>query len=66
LQHIADSSHSTTGSSGIAITVAYCKSQEDLKDSDENRVEFAKYALDKLRFCYQRADGDHKKVCIVF
>ena len=66
LQRITDSYHSTTGSLGIVITVTYCESQEDLKDSDENCVEFAKYTLGKLRFCYKRVDGDDKKVHIVF
>ncbi|KAG1873108.1 hypothetical protein F4604DRAFT_1681173 [Suillus subluteus] len=33
---------------------------DKLKDSDDNCVEFAKYALDKLRFLYKKANGDDK------
>jgi hypothetical protein len=49
---------------GIAILTAYFESQDELKDSNENRIEFAKYALDKLRFLYHKADGDDKEVSI--
>ena len=37
--------------------------QEDLRDSDEERIEFAKYYLEDLRFLYVNTDHDDKKVC---
>ncbi|KAG1859496.1 hypothetical protein C8R48DRAFT_774836 [Suillus tomentosus] len=48
------------GSAAIAIIIAYLESQETLKHSDDNRVEFATYALNKLCFLYKKANGDDK------
>ncbi|KAG2337210.1 hypothetical protein BDR05DRAFT_1005226 [Suillus weaverae] len=58
--HIADSYCSFIGSAAIAIIIAYLESQDKLKDSDDNCVEFANYALDKLWFLYKKANGDDK------
>jgi hypothetical protein len=41
----------------------FCDSDKDLKNSDEEHVEFAKFYLDGLRFLYEDADGDNQKVC---
>ncbi|KAG1837629.1 hypothetical protein DFJ58DRAFT_734231 [Suillus subalutaceus] len=60
VQRVADSYRSFIGSVAIAIIIAYLESQDKLKDSDNNRVEFAKYTLDKLRFLYKKANGDDK------
>jgi hypothetical protein len=64
VQRIADSYRSAIGSAAISILTAYFESQDELKDSDENRQEFAKYALDNLRFLYRRGDGDDKTVSV--
>ncbi|KAG0693035.1 hypothetical protein DFH29DRAFT_881787 [Suillus ampliporus] len=47
-------------SAAIAIDIAYLKSQDTLKDSDDNHVGFATYALDKLQLLYKKANGDDK------
>ncbi|KAG1856829.1 hypothetical protein C8R48DRAFT_674801 [Suillus tomentosus] len=60
VQRVADSYRSFIGSAAIAIIIAYLESQETLKHSDDNRVEFATYALDKLHFLYKKANGDDK------
>ena len=63
-QRNADSWRSTIGLAGNAILMAYFESQDELKDSNENRIEFAKYALDKHQFLYHKADGDDIEVSI--
>jgi hypothetical protein len=63
VQRLADSWRNVIGSAGIAVLLAFCDSQEDLQNSDEERVEFAKYFLSDLRFLYRDADHDDKKVC---
>ena len=45
--------------------LAYFDAQDNLRDSDENRVEFATYALDELRFCYKKAPGDDPEVRVL-
>ena len=35
-----------------------------MKDSDDNRQEFARYYLDNFRFLYKNSDGDNRKVSI--
>ncbi|KAG2110398.1 uncharacterized protein F5147DRAFT_652007 [Suillus discolor] len=60
VQRVADSYRSFIGSAAIAIIIAYLESQETLKHSDDNRVEFATYTLDKLRFLYKKANSDNK------
>ncbi|KAG2114136.1 hypothetical protein DEU56DRAFT_761879 [Suillus clintonianus] len=62
VQRVADSYRSFIGSAAIAIVIAYLESQDTLKHSDDNRVEFATYTLDKLRFLYKKANGDDKYV----
>lgn len=64
MQRLADSWRSSIGSAALSVLIAYFESQEDLKDSDDNRAEFAEYALDKLRFCYKKADGNDEEVSI--
>ena len=71
LQWLADSWCSSIGSVALSIIIAFFESQDDLKDSDENRAKFAEYALDKLQFCYKKADGDDEEVsaplaCMVY
>jgi hypothetical protein len=63
IQRLADLWRSAIGSTGIAVVLAFCDSQEDLESSDEERVEFANYYLKDLRFLYKDADDDNKKVC---
>jgi len=63
VQHLAESWHKTIGSTGIAIILEFCDSQDSLVDSDEERVEFATYYLEDSRFLYGDADDDNKKVC---
>jgi hypothetical protein len=65
-QRTSDSFHNTVGSMGIAVPLAYCNSNPDLKDSDDNRQEFAAHYLKHLRFLYKRSDGNDPKVCTLF
>jgi hypothetical protein len=53
-----DSYRNVLGLAAVTIVQAYLGSQEDLRDSDEARVEFAKYALDHLRFTFKKTKGD--------
>ena len=64
MQRLADSWRSSIGSAALSVLIAYFESKEDLKDSDESRTEFAEYALDKLRFCYKKAEGNDEEVSI--
>ncbi|KAG1735573.1 uncharacterized protein EDB91DRAFT_1250404 [Suillus paluster] len=60
VQRVSDSYRSFIGSAAIAIIITYLKSQDTLKDSDDNHVKFATYVLDKLRFLYKKANSDNK------
>ena len=62
VQRLADSWRNLIGSAGIAILLAFCDSQDDLRNSDEGRMEFAKYYLKDLRFLYTDTDHNDKKV----
>ena len=62
MQRVSDSWRSTMGSTAIAIVLAFCDGNPDLKDSDENRQEFAAEYLEELRFLYQKSDGNDVKV----
>jgi hypothetical protein len=44
------------------VLLVFCDTQESLCDSDEERVEFAKYYLEDLCFLYQASEHDDKKV----
>jgi hypothetical protein len=46
------------GSTAIAVVLAFCNGNLDLKNSDKNRQEFAAHYLEHLRFLYQKSDGD--------
>ncbi|KIM86487.1 hypothetical protein PILCRDRAFT_4965 [Piloderma croceum F 1598] len=60
-QCTSDSWRNTVGSTGIAVPLAYCNSHPDLKDSDDNRQEFAAHYLKHLCFLYKRSDGNDPK-----
>jgi hypothetical protein len=64
LQRLADSWRNAIGSTAVSIVISYIEEQENLKDSDEDCAEFAEFALDKLRFCYKKADGADEEVRI--
>jgi hypothetical protein len=71
LQRLADSWRSSIGSAALSVIIAYFEAQDDLRESDEKRAAFAEIALDKLRFCYKKADGDDEDVsfylvCILY
>ena len=66
MQRVSDSWRNTIGSAAIAIILAFCNSNTDLKDSDDNRKEFAEYFLENLRFLYKKPDGDDPKVSTPF
>jgi hypothetical protein len=63
VQWVTDSWCNVIGSAGIAILLVFCDSQDDLHNSDEEHVEFAKYYLKDLCFLYTDTDHDDKKVC---
>jgi hypothetical protein len=62
VQCIADSWCNIIRSAGVAILLAFCDSQDDLHNSDEECVKFAKYYLKDLHFLYTDTDDDNKKV----
>lgn len=43
--------------------MAFFDNHSALQDSDEERVNFAKYYLEDLRFLYKDAEDENKKVC---
>ena len=51
------------GSTGIAVLLAFMDSNDELRDSDEDRVVFAKYYLENLRFLYKDSENEDKKAC---
>jgi hypothetical protein len=65
VQRVADSWRSAIGSAGITLLLSFCESEDDLKDSDEARIKFAKKYLDGYRFMYRDTDSENKKVCLV-
>lgn len=62
VQRLSDSWRTPIGSAGIAVVMAFCDSEESLANSDENRVEFANYLLEKFRFMYEDSEDDNKEV----
>lgn len=62
MQRVSDSWRSTMGSTAIAIVLAFCDGNPALKDSDENRQEFAAEYLEQLRFLYEKSDDNDAKV----
>jgi len=63
VQCIVDSWHNIIRSAGVAILLVFCDSQDNLCNSDEESMEFAKYYLKDLHFLYTGTDDDDKKVC---
>jgi hypothetical protein len=63
VQRLADSWRNIIGSNGIMVLVTFFDNQPDLRDSDSDRQEFAKYYLKDLRFLYKNSQHDDKKVC---
>lgn len=43
--------------------MAFFDNQPYLRDSDEDRMEFAKFYLGDLRFLYEDSTNEDKKVC---
>lgn len=62
VQRLADSWRNVIGSAGVAIVLAFCDAQDDLHDSDKERIAFAEYYLKDLRFLYTDTDDGDKKV----
>ncbi|KIM92297.1 hypothetical protein PILCRDRAFT_364 [Piloderma croceum F 1598] len=56
-QCTSDSWHNTNSSMGIAVILAYCNSNPNLKDSDENCQEFTTH-YQHLHFLYVKSDGN--------
>jgi hypothetical protein len=62
VQRLADSWRNVVGSTSIAVLLAFLDAQEDLRDSDSEHIEFAKYYLEDLRFLYKDTEHNNKKV----
>lgn len=45
--------------------MAFFDSQPDLQNSDVERIEFAKFYLEDLRFLYENTENKNKKVWIL-
>ena len=65
VQCLVDSWRNTIGSTGISVVLAFCESQDELANSDEECVEFAKELLLDFSFLYRDADDNNKKVCLL-
>jgi hypothetical protein len=65
VQRVADSWHSAIGSAGITLLLSFCESEDDLKDSNEAHVKFAKKYLNGCCFMYWDTNSENKKVCLV-
>lgn len=63
IQRLADSWRNVIGSNGIAVLMAFFDDQPDLRNSDEERINFAKFYLENLRFLYKDSENENKKVC---
>ena len=61
VQCLANSWQNTVGSTSIADLLAFFDSQEDLRDSDDERQEFCKYHLQDLCFLYRDVENPNKK-----
>ena len=66
MQRVSDSWRNTISSAAIAIILAYCNSNPELKDSDDKQKEFADYYLENLCFLYKSSDSDNPKVSTLF
>ena len=62
VQRLADSWRNVVGSTGIAILLTFLDTQEDLRDSDEEHIKFARYYLEDLCFLYKDTEHNNKKV----
>jgi hypothetical protein len=51
------------GSTGLTVLLAFFDAQPLLRDSDDERVAFAKYYLQDYRFLYSDSDDEDKKAC---
>jgi hypothetical protein len=65
VQHVSDSWHNIIGSAGISAVQAYCESEGDLANSDEEHVDFAKHLLKRFGFLYRDSYSDNQKVRLV-
>ena len=63
VQHCAESWQGVIGTAGIASLLALFDSREYLRDSDQERQEFAKYYLKDFRFLYKDTDRGDKNAC---
>jgi hypothetical protein len=62
MQHVFDSWRNTIGSTAIAVVLAFCNVNPNLKNSNEDRQVFASEYLEDLRFLYRKSDGDDVNV----
>jgi hypothetical protein len=65
IQRVSDSWRNPISSAAIAVVLAFCNANPDLKNSNENHQLFASEYLEHLRFLYKVSDGDDVNVRIV-
>lgn len=63
VQHCAESWQNVIGTAGITSLLALFDSREYLRDSDQERQEFARYYLKDFRFLYKDTDRGDKNAC---
>lgn len=61
-QRLADQFRSPIGSAAIAVLLAYLASHRELRDSDQNRIQWCEKMLEGFRFVYALADDPNPKV----
>jgi hypothetical protein len=62
MQRVSDSWQNTIGSTAIAVVLAFCNANPNLKNSNEDRQVFASEYLEDLHFLYHKSDGDDVNV----
>ena len=63
IQYLADSWCNVIGSNSIVVLMAFFDDQPDLRNSDEERINFTKFYLENLCFLYKDSENENKKVC---
>jgi hypothetical protein len=59
--HLSDLWHTAIGSIGILSVLAFCNTQDNLRDLDEQHVGLAIYFLNSFHFLYKDSENEKKR-----
>jgi hypothetical protein len=65
MQHVSDLWWNTIGSTAIAIVLAFCNVNPNLKNLNKDCRAFASEYLEDLCFLYRKTDRDNVNICII-